>query len=71
MVDHMSGINALVPRWDPENLAKGYNYDPRNYDRQDYERFKNARREADQKRQKQAERELKNAMRESVMYCHG
>ena len=45
----MAGILAL-PRWDPSNLDKKYNYDWKNYDPKDYAKFKKARREADQKR---------------------
>jgi hypothetical protein len=44
MADHMAGINAL-PRWDPNNLDKGCRYDWRDYNPQDYQRFKEARRE--------------------------
>jgi hypothetical protein len=57
-------INELVPRWDESRPTK-YNYDPNvPYDRADYERFRKARQEYDQKRQKQAERELRDAMKD-------
>lgn len=37
----MDGINAL-PKWDPSNPLT-YRYDPSNYDRADYAKFKQAR----------------------------
>jgi hypothetical protein len=43
-----------------------YNYDPRNYDRADYARFKEARQANDQKRQQKSERELAKALKDAA-----
>jgi hypothetical protein len=58
--DHMSGINAL-PKWDPNNLSAGYRYDPTNYDRADYAKFKEARATRDKAANKTSQKNLKDA----------
>jgi hypothetical protein len=63
MADHNSGINAL-PRWDAAN-PKSYSYDPKNYDRQDYARFKEARAVADKARVAKSQAALKAVMRDA------
>ncbi len=57
--DHLSGINSLVPRWDPNNLDKGYSYNKDAYDRADYQKFKEARAARDKARNAKAQAELK------------
>src|SRR3954467_11056644 len=67
--DFMSGIEAL-PRWDPENLDKGYSYDWRSYNPKDSAVFKEARAERDQARQetdfKQTMRSVGNVIRDKI-----
>jgi hypothetical protein len=64
--DHQAGINAL-PKWDPNNLAKGYAYDWRQpYDPKDYAKFKEARAAADKARQARSERDLKQALKDAA-----
>jgi hypothetical protein len=65
MASHLDGINALVPKWDPSNLDRGYSYDPKNYDRADYAKFEAERAERDQARQAKAERDLAKAMKDA------
>jgi len=60
--DHMSGINSL-PKWDPSNLSKGYSYDPKNYDRVDYAKFKEARAARDKAANATSQKNLKEAQR--------
>ncbi len=57
--DHTAGVNSL-PRWDPNNLDKGFIYDRSTYsrDREEYRKFKEARAARDKARQEKAEREL-------------
>jgi hypothetical protein len=65
VASHLDGINQVVPRWNPDQLDKGYNYDPKNYDREDYARFKEARQQRDQARQAKAERDLAKATKDA------
>jgi hypothetical protein len=58
--NHMAGINSL-PKWDPNNLSRGYTYDPKNYDRADYTRFKEARAARDKAAYAQSQKNLKAA----------
>lgn len=60
--DHMSGINAL-PHWDQQSPTT-YRYDPQNYDRADYAKFKEARNKAATARHEQAKKDLKEARRQ-------
>jgi len=55
--NHMAGINAL-PKWDPANPT-AYRYDPLNYDRADYAKFKAARRAHDTAAYKESQKRLK------------
>lgn len=62
--DHMAGINAAVPKWDPSNPDK-YVYDPRQpYDRADYEKFRQARLARDQARNAKSAADLKKTMKD-------
>lgn len=61
--DPASRINELVPRWDASNPT-AYNYDWRNYNRADYQKFKEARAQRDRERQAKAERDLKQTMKD-------
>jgi hypothetical protein len=63
--DHMQGVENAVPKWDASNPTS-YNYDPKNYDPADYAKFKEARREANLKRQAKAERDLQKAMKDAA-----
>jgi hypothetical protein len=63
MADHMAGINAL-PRWDPNNLDKGYNYDWKNYDPNDYAKFKAARAARDKAKVAKDKADLKQVRRD-------
>lgn len=60
--DHMKGINAL-PKWDPSNPTK-YTYDPANYDRTDYAKFKEARVAHDKAARKESLKRLKAAQKQ-------
>lgn len=64
MADHNSKINAL-PRFDPNNLGKGYSYDYKSYSREDYARYKALRIAADKARQAAAERALAKTVRQA------
>jgi len=61
--DHMKGINAL-PKWDPNNLWAGYRYDPFNYNREDYAKFKEARAARDKVARKESLKRLKAAQKQ-------
>ncbi len=52
-----------LPRWDSSNPTT-YRYDWKNYDPQDYAKFKEARQAADQRRQDKAERDLAKTMKD-------
>lgn len=58
---HMAGMDAL-PKWDPNNLGAGYRYTPGNYDPQDYQRFKEARLAATERRAAASEKALKKTL---------
>lgn len=65
MPDFMKGLNALPKKWDPSNLDKGYNYDPRQpYNSQDYAAFKQARAARDQQRNVKDKADLKRTMKD-------
>lgn len=60
--DPASRINQVVPRWDPQNLDRGFKYDPKNYDREDYARFKEARAARDAARVEKSKEDFMQAM---------
>jgi len=62
MASHMDGINAL-PKWDRSNPTT-YSYDPANYSAADYAEFKQARLDAQTKRQAAAKARSKEVMKE-------
>jgi len=59
----MAGVDSL-PRWDPSNPTK-YSYDPKNYNRADYEAFKQARLALGKQQQKAAEARTKQILKEA------